>query len=101
MFELGPKWDDNECRVVKDEEFDIKLPSEHNLKIYTQKRGNKVVTIIEPFFIKNKELKGLLKELKSKLGVGGAIKKNTLELQGEHIKETKEFFKSKNFKFRS
>ncbi len=100
MFELGPKWDE-EWNIVKDEEFDIKLPSEHNLKIYTQKRGAKTVTIIEPFFIKSKELKCLLKELKSKLGVGGAIKKNTLELQGEHIKETKEFFKSKSFKFKN
>jgi translation initiation factor 1 len=96
MFELGPKWDD-EWNITKDEKFDIKLPSEHTLKIQTQKRRGKVVTIAEPFFIKKAELKSLLKRLKSQLGVGGTAKENSIELQGEHTQKLKEFLIERGF----
>ena len=47
-------------------------------------RGGKSVTLIEglPMQMKDKEL--LLKQLKARLGAGGAMKDNSLELQGEH-----------------
>ena len=47
-------------------------------------RGGKSVTVIEGMQMQQKEMKLLLKQLKAKLGTGGAIKDSTIEIQGEH-----------------
>ncbi|VAX30873.1 Translation initiation factor SUI1-related protein [hydrothermal vent metagenome] len=46
-------------------------------------RGGKSVTVIEGLRMKNAELRNLLKQLKSRLGTGGAIKDDLLEIQGD------------------
>jgi translation initiation factor 1 len=47
-------------------------------------RGGKSVTVVEGIQLKQKEMKSLLKQLKAKLGTGGAVKDTTIEIQGEH-----------------
>ena len=47
-------------------------------------RGGKSVTVVEGIQLKQKEMKSLLKQLKAKLGTGGAVKGMSIEIQGEH-----------------
>jgi translation initiation factor 1 len=47
-------------------------------------RGGKTVTLIEGLPMQMKEKEQLLKQLKTRLGAGGVMKDNSLELQGEH-----------------
>jgi translation initiation factor 1 len=47
-------------------------------------RGGKCVTLIEGLQISAKDLETLLKQLKTRLGTGGALKSEILEIQGDH-----------------
>ncbi len=47
-------------------------------------RGGKAVTVIDGLPLSRGELVKLLKELKAKLGTGGAVKGLVLEIQGDH-----------------
>jgi len=47
-------------------------------------RRGKSVTVIEGIQLPRKEMQSLLKQLKAKLGTGGAIKESSIEIQGEH-----------------
>jgi translation initiation factor 1 len=47
-------------------------------------RGGKSVTLIEGLPMPVKERERLLKQLKTRLGAGGAMKDDCVELQGEH-----------------
>jgi len=104
LFEMGAKFEDNwssdnktKPQKVKKE---IKSINQHLLHIAKEKRRGKTVTIIKPFYLEEKAFKTLLKELKSKLGSGGTIKQNSLELQGEVSQKAKELLIQKGFKFK-
>ena len=47
-------------------------------------RGGKCVTLIEGLPISAKDLETLLKQFKTRLGTGGALKNNIIEIQGDH-----------------
>lgn len=47
-------------------------------------RGGKSVTVIEGLQMPENEQETLLKQLKARLGTGGALKNATLEIQGDH-----------------
>jgi len=47
-------------------------------------RGGKSVTVIEGLRISAEDSEKLLKQLKAKLGAGGAVKNGSLEIQGDH-----------------
>jgi translation initiation factor 1 len=47
-------------------------------------RGGKAVTVIEGLLLVQREKESLLKQLKSRLGTGGAVKDEFLEIQGDH-----------------
>ncbi len=53
------------------------------VRLDRKRRGGKSVTVIEGLRMPDAELKNLLKQLKSKLGTGGAIKEDLLEIQGD------------------
>ncbi len=46
-------------------------------------RGGKAVTVIDGLGLETPALKALAKSLKSRCGVGGAVKKWTIEIQGD------------------
>jgi len=47
-------------------------------------RGGKTVSVVDGLPLDEVALKTLLKQLKSSLGTGGAVKNGALEIQGEH-----------------
>ncbi len=53
------------------------------LRRETKGRGGKAVTIIDGIPLTGTELKTLIKALKQKCGVGGAIKNGSIEIQGD------------------
>ena len=61
-------------------------PNQHKLKIEVSRKGKggKTVTIISGFQVSAETLGSLTKTLKNQCGSGGAIKDNTIEIQGDH-----------------
>jgi translation initiation factor 1 len=53
------------------------------LRRETKGRGGKAVTVITGVPLAGSELKALAKALKQKAGVGGAVKGETIEIQGD------------------
>jgi translation initiation factor 1 len=51
-------------------------------------RGGKSVTLIEGIQMPGKDREALLKQLKSRLGTGGALKNDVIEIQGDHCDVT-------------
>lgn len=105
LFEMGAKFDDswssdNKQKASKKKSFENKEPVKHHLYFAKEKRRGKIVTIIKPFFLDEKELKKLLKSLKSKLGSGGTIKENSIELQGEVQEQAKAILQKEGFRFK-
>ncbi len=47
-------------------------------------RGGKSVTLIEGIPLTGKDHETLLRQLKTRLGTGGALKEDVLEIQGDH-----------------
>ena len=64
----------------------IKSPNKQGVRIRRESkgRGGKMVCVIDGLSLQDQELKSLLKKLKGKLGTGGAVKNNMLEIQGDH-----------------
>lgn len=105
LFEMGAKFEDgwssdNKAKPKKTKQ-ETKEPAKHQLHTTKEKRRGKVVTVIKPFYLEPNELKKLLKELKNRLGSGGTVKENTLELQGEVATKAKELLESKGFRFKN
>jgi len=61
-------------------------------------RGGKSVTLIEGLPISSVEKELLLKQLKSRLGTGGAIKDSNLEIQGDHRDTIMAYLEGLNYK---
>ena len=88
LFEMGANFNDewtsnNKEKQTTNENIELKEPSKHQLHFAKEKRRGKTVTIVKPFYVEKKELQALVKTLKKKLGIGGTLKENTLEFQGE------------------
>ncbi len=64
----------------------IKNPNKQGVRIRREAkgRGGKTVCVIDGLNLPESELKALLKRLKARLGTGGAIKNNNIEIQGDH-----------------
>ena len=54
------------------------------IRLDRKARRGKSVTVVEGIQLPQKEMQSLLKQLKAKLGTGGAIKEGAIEIQGEH-----------------
>jgi translation initiation factor 1 len=61
-------------------------PNQHKLKIEASRKGKggKTVTIVSGFQVSLETLQSLTKTLKNQCGAGGALKDNTIEIQGDH-----------------
>ncbi len=87
-FTIGAKFEDdwtsdNRDEAIKKTTFALKEASKHRLYFKREKRKNKIVTIVKDFFLTQNDFKNLLRTLKKNLGVGGTIKYNNLEFQGD------------------
>jgi len=89
LFEIGSKFSDdgwssdNKVKTKIKSNYDIKTPQKHNLTFAREKRRGKIVIIVKPFCLSKDDLKFLLKSLKKELGIGGTLRDDTLEFQGE------------------
>jgi translation initiation factor 1 len=63
----------------------------------TKGRGGKAVTIVRGLPLAGVELKAMAKALKQKCGVGGAIKGNDIEIQGDQRTTIKEALEKQGF----
>ncbi|MCO6465766.1 MAG: translation initiation factor [Bradyrhizobiaceae bacterium] len=67
------------------------------LKVRVEQRRGKTVTIAWGFQSKPAELNALLAACKKKLGAGGQVTDNALELQGDHKERLREFLKAEGY----
>ncbi len=54
------------------------------IRLERKGRGGKTVTVIDGLQMPQKEREELLKQLKVRLGTGGTVKDDSLEIQGDH-----------------
>lgn len=64
----------------------IKNPAKQGVRISRESkgRGGKTVCVISGLKLSPEALRELLKQMKAKLGTGGALKDNCIEIQGDH-----------------
>ena len=81
VYSTNPNYDYED----EHEEIDTVANNEQKLKVLIDRkqRKGKSVTLITGFIGDNDDLKDLAKTLKSKCGVGGAVKDNEILIQGE------------------
>ncbi|WP_454948601.1 translation initiation factor [Capnocytophaga leadbetteri] len=63
-----------------------------------EKRNGKPITVIEGYTGADSDFKILAKELKIQLGVGGAVKNDTILIQGDYRDKIMVLLKEKGFK---
>jgi len=78
----------------------IRNPNKAGVRIHRESkgRGGKCVSIITGLSLNDSELKALLKRLKSQPGTGGAVKQNTLEIQGDQRDKLLQLLAKEGFK---
>lgn len=92
-----------ECRCPRDARGQVLLPKDQPVRVRreTGGRGGKTVTVILGLDPVAGDPDGLLKQLKSALGAGGAAKREadavTLELQGDHRDKVVAWLKAKGY----
>jgi translation initiation factor 1 len=116
MFEMGSNldgdiWEKQKIKDTKKSSYNASVKksinsnekinkNEHQLVFTFEKRRGKPVTLVGRFFIGEKEKKELLKLLKSRLGCGGTIKDEWIEIQGDKKEKIIEVLESNGWKFR-
>ena len=91
---------ENKSECICDKPTETMEPSKHALVFRLEKRNGKPITVIYPFFVDDAKLKETLSALKKSLGVGGAIKTNELELQGDVKEKAKAALEKIGFRFK-
>jgi translation initiation factor 1 len=74
--------------------------NQHQLVFTFEKRKGKPVTLVGRFFLSVNEKKEILKLLKKKLGCGGTIKDEWIEIQGDKKDKIIEVLEADGWKFR-
>jgi len=105
MFEMGANFEDNwssdnKSKATKIKKESFKDKSQHSLYFAKEKRRGKVVTIVQPFYMSKDELQSILKELKKSMGVGGTLKGEKMEFQGEIELKLRENLQRVGFRFK-
>jgi translation initiation factor 1 len=73
-------------------------PENEEIQVLHAKRGPKSVTIVRGMTSPMDDRKVLLKLMKQKLGVGGALVEGVLEIQGDYADKAVEILQSKGYK---
>lgn len=68
-------------------------PNQQQLKVEASRKGRKgkTVTVVSGFQSSATTLEALTKQLKNQCGAGGALKDNTVEVQGDHREKVQQF----------
>lgn len=69
-----------------------------SVKIRLVKRGKSILTVILNLQLPPKELEELASKMKRKLGAGGAIKEDGIEIQGDKVFQVKSYLDSLGIK---
>lgn len=90
---------DFEFETDKEEEAATLPPSQQKLRVAIERknRGGKVVTVVTGFTGTEDDLKALGKLLKTKCGVGGAVKDGEILIQGEWRERLIELLKKEGY----
>lgn len=83
-----PESEDND-RLLGDGQVRVRLEKKG--------RGGKAVTTITGLPLNETDLKALGKELKKKVGVGGAVKEGIVEIQGDQVDKMLQLLADKGF----
>ncbi|WP_068470907.1 translation initiation factor [Candidatus Protochlamydia phocaeensis] len=70
----------------------------HPIKVVKEKRGSSLVTLLLNLPLEIEDLKHLCSTLKQRLGCGGAVKENHIELQGDKVQAAKDYLKTQGMK---
>ena len=77
------------------------MPTDKNIEVFTyEKRNAKPVTLVGRFQIDEKEKKEVLSLLKKKLGCGGTVADEWIEIQGDKKEKIIEILEKDGWKFR-
>jgi len=79
-----------------------KIGEGQDVRVFLDKkaRRGKAVTVIEGLHLSNEMRDKLAKTLKQKFSAGGTVERDTIELQGDHVKRLMEYLKENGFKVR-
>lgn len=75
-------------------------PPKQPIKVMKEKRRNSYVTVILHLPLETADLKTMCSTLKQRLGCGGSIKEERIELQGDQIEPVKNYLKERGIKVR-
>jgi translation initiation factor 1 len=104
MFTIGANLDEETLPSKKPKNVTKNLQiisqKEHQLVFTFEKRNGKPVTLVGRFYLDEKEKKELLKLLKKKLGTGGTINKEWIEIQGDKKTDIIKVLENAGWKFR-
>ena len=90
----GDLEDDCECPPLQAPK-EIVAPGKQTARIGSEKRKKgKVVTVVRGLSADNNDLPHLLSELKNHCGAGGAVKEDTIEIQGNHVDRVENYLKT-------
>lgn len=71
------------CECPRDASGRVVIPSDQRVRIRTERRRNKLVTIVEGLDPDASDLKAIVKTLRAKCGAGGTVTRDAIEVQGE------------------
>lgn len=104
-FDRPPRCDDcgsleEECQCPPPQKV-YKDPSQQTARVYLEKRKRgKSVTIVSQLSGDDTDLKALLSKLKETCGAGGALKGETLEIQGDQLSRVRESLSAMGYRVR-
>ena len=74
-------------------------PEKQDLRLHLQRLpGNRIITIVKGFIVRDKILIDLSKYLKKSCGVGGSVKNHTIIIQGNHRDKILDLLNERGFK---
>ena len=102
-LQIGAEFDEGWAQVTEKRASVVEErlePAKHQLVFHKEKRRGKPVTLVGPFAVAPAEMKSLLKSLKKKLGCGGTVNEDFLELQGDIQAKLKELLQAMSYRFK-
>jgi translation initiation factor 1 len=105
MFTMGANlddesWDTSKNKTSQKNSQTLLPKNQHQLVFTFEKRNGKPVTLVGRFQIEEKEKKSVLKLLKKKLGCGGTINEEWIEIQGDKKAQIIPILEANNWKIR-